>query len=210
MKYFSLVFVVLVLCLWGASPLSAQNTNSSLTPANRRQVAPKQLQNIESSRSGQLQQTRQQNAQRVIQQREQVLQRTDTNRAALQENRENRISLMAQAHADRLTRRFGFYYLRLSKLIDKIQTRLDVLATSGQDTTQAQNALDEASTMLEEANRLAQAAIAEFESAASESQSAAELSRSAAELAKQARAQFVEVVLQLRVVMRLVNQFDQS
>lgn len=184
-------------------PIRAQQARTQLTVRS----------NDESSGSGRVDEVknelierRKENVERVSQQRERVLQKQEEVEEKVQEARENQIARIAQNHSARLTRRFGFYYLRLSGLIDKIQFRLDTFAAASRDVSQAQETLNQASQMLEDANQSAQEVIAEFDSLAESEGSSAELSRQAAKLAQDAQAEFVDVVLQLRLVIRQVNQ----
>lgn len=71
-------------------------------------------------------------------------------------------SKVADNHANRLERRFKFYYERLSKIIVKFQTRIDYLKGKGKDTTAVQTKLDAAKVKLESAKVKGEAAVAAF------------------------------------------------
>lgn len=69
---------------------------------------------------------------------------------------------VAQVHQRRLDRRFGFYYARLSKMIDKVQGWIDRLTDDGKDLSDAQTKLDESSSKLDDAKEAADASIDGF------------------------------------------------
>lgn len=76
----------------------------------------------------------------------------------LQENRDKR----AENHANRLERRFKFYYERMSKIMDKFQKRIDYLKDQGKNVTAVQTKLDSAVAKLEEARKKGEEAISAF------------------------------------------------
>lgn len=211
------VYLLITILLTGVSATSVLAQTRELPV--RAQQARNQLtvRSNESTRSGspedvkaELTERRKENVERIAAQREEIIQKRQEVQERVEERRENQIAQLAQNHSARLTRRFGFYYLRLSGLIDKIQFRLDAFAAAGRDVSEAQKTLNQASQMLEEANQAAQKAIAEFESLAATEESVGDLSRQAAKLAQEAQADFVDVVLQLRLVIRQVNQGAES
>lgn len=71
-------------------------------------------------------------------------------------------SKVAENHANRLERRFKFYYERLSKIIVKFQARIDYLKGKGKDTAAVQTKLDAAKAKLESAKVKGEAAVAAF------------------------------------------------
>lgn len=71
-------------------------------------------------------------------------------------------SKVAENHANRLERRFKFYYERLSKIMVKFQARIDYLKDQGKDTAAVQTKLDAAKAKLESAKVKGEAAVAAF------------------------------------------------
>lgn len=150
---------------------------------------------------------RQQNLEQAEQQRQQAIERQQAARQEMQDRQQLARDRMAQLHADRLERRFGFYYLRLGNIIERLQSRLDSMSAEGTNVEDAQEALDSASDKLDEAYELAQQAISQFQEA-SQGQSMDEMARSAASLALRAQTMFVEVVMDLRKVVRIAQAAD--
>lgn len=83
-------------------------------------------------------------------------------RQDLQAGREQIRSDIASAHANRLERRFRFYYDRLSGIAHRLQLRLDTLKAGGRDTTQAQKDLDDAVSKLSNAQSKGEQAVNGF------------------------------------------------
>jgi len=73
--------------------------------------------------------------------------RMDEFKDNMQEGRSN----VAENHANRLEKRFAFYYSRLSNIITRFQKRLDILKAEGKDITSASTKLTAVKTMLESA-----------------------------------------------------------
>ena len=71
-------------------------------------------------------------------------------------------SKVAENHANRLERRFKFYYERLSRIMDKFQARIEYLKTQDKDTTVVQTKLDAAKAKLEAAKVKGEEAVAAF------------------------------------------------
>lgn len=82
----------------------------------------------------------------------------------VQEIRQEIQNRVAQVHANRLTKRFDFYYMRFSNIITRFQTRLDILKSNGKDTPSTQAKLELVKTKLADAKTAGDAAIATLES----------------------------------------------
>lgn len=80
----------------------------------------------------------------------------------IQEKRQEVRAKVAEVHANRLEKRFSFYYRRLSGLATKIENRLGIMAGNGKDVAAAQAKVDEAQVKLEEAKAAGDEAIAQF------------------------------------------------
>lgn len=123
-----------------------------------------------------------------------------------QDNRQNLRSSVAENHANRLERRFGFYFARLGNIIARFQRRLDALKTAGKDTTAVQAKLDAAKSKLAEAKAKGAEAIAAFKAIdpAKFSEQRAE-AFAARDLATAARKLFVETHTLLKEALRLLK-----
>ncbi len=82
--------------------------------------------------------------------------------AAIQEIRQENRSKVAENHANRLERRFGFYYDRLSKIIVRFEARLVILDNAGKNTADSKAKLALAKTKLEAAKVAGQEAVVQF------------------------------------------------
>ena len=82
--------------------------------------------------------------------------------AAIQEIRQENRSKVAENHANRLERRFGFYYDRLSKIIVRFEARLVILDNAGKNTADSKAKLALAKTKLEAAKVAGQEAGVQF------------------------------------------------
>ena len=71
-------------------------------------------------------------------------------------------SNVAQNHANRLERRFEFYYKRLNNIITRFESRLELLKNGGKNTSAAQLKLDAAKAKLEAAKLKGEEAVAAF------------------------------------------------
>lgn len=72
------------------------------------------------------------------------------------------INNVSARHANRLERRFNFYYTRLNNIILRFQKRLDILKADGKDIAGVQAKLDLTKTKLEEAKAKGLEAVAAF------------------------------------------------
>ena len=111
--------------------------------------------------------------------------------AEIQEIRQENRNKVAENHASRLERRFGFYYDRLSKIIVRFESRLVILDSAGKNTTDAKAKLALAKTKLEAAKVAGENAISQFRAItpAKFSEQKTEV-KAARDLAKSARALF--------------------
>ena len=147
--------------------------------------------------------TRIENRQEV---REEIRENREEVRELRQENRQEVRSVVAENHANRLERRFKFYYDRLSGIASRIQTRLDTLKSNGKDTTTALAKLTEAKTKLESAKTLGAQSVAAFRAidpANFEEQKTE--AKAARDLANQARAAFKDALALLKAVLKEVK-----
>jgi len=71
-------------------------------------------------------------------------------------------SNVAENHANRLERRFAFYYSRLSNIITRFEKRLDILKADGKDVSAISAKLTEVKTKLESAKAKGVEAVAAF------------------------------------------------
>lgn len=78
------------------------------------------------------------------------------------EDRQERRSNIAENHANRLERRFTFYYTRLSNIIIRFEKRLDILKADGKDIAAVSAKLTEVKTKLESAKAKGAEAVAAF------------------------------------------------
>jgi hypothetical protein len=106
---------------------------------------------------------------------------------------------VAAIHAARLEKRFSFYYQRLTKIAEKIEARLQVLADEGVDVSAAQQGLTNALLLLEEAMERSNAAIADFKSINPEQyQTQRQIALQARDEARQSRQLFMQAMQELR------------
>lgn len=82
--------------------------------------------------------------------------------AEIQEIRQETRNKVAENHANRLERRFGFYYDRLSQIIVRFESRLAILDNAGKNTTDSKAKLVLAKTQLSEAKVMGEVAVAAF------------------------------------------------
>lgn len=83
-------------------------------------------------------------------------------RQDLNENRDGISNKVAQNHANRLKRRFQFYYDRFTNIIARFKARLAILEGQGKNITAVTAKLDLAKTKLEEAKAKGIEAVAAF------------------------------------------------
>lgn len=69
---------------------------------------------------------------------------------------------IAENHANRLERRFKFYYERMIMITERFQKRIDTLKEAGKDTANVQSKLDSTKTKLEEARKKGEEAVTAF------------------------------------------------
>lgn len=122
------------------------------------------------------------------------------------ENRQEVRSVIAENHANRLERRFKYYYDRLSGIAKRIETRLATLKSQGKDTASADAKLTSAKTTLESAKSLADQAVAAFRAidpAKFDEQKAEALA--ARDLANQARVAFKDALSLFKSVLKEVK-----
>lgn len=150
-----------------------------------------------------LRETRQENRREV---REEVKENRDEMRDLRSENRQEMRSMVAENHANRLERRFKFYYDRLSGIAARLQNRLDTLKSNGKDTASALAKLTEAKTKLESAKTLGAQSVAAFRAidpAKFEEQKTE--AKAARDLANQARVAFKESLVLFKNVLKEVK-----
>lgn len=150
-----------------------------------------------------LRETRMENRQ---ERREEVQENRQEVRELRQENRQEVRSMVAENHANRLERRFKFYYDRLSGIASRIQTRLDTLKSNGEDTTAALSKLTEAKTKLESAKTLGAQSVAAFRAIdPTNFEEQKTEAKAARDLANQARAAFKDALLLFKNVLKEVK-----
>lgn len=150
-----------------------------------------------------LRETRQENRREV---REEIKENREEMRELRTENRQEVRSMVAENHANRLERRFKFYYDRLSGIATRLQTRLDSLKSTGKDTSSALSKLTEAKTKLESAKTLGAQSVAAFRAidpAKFEEQKAE--AKAARDLANQARVAFKDALVLFKSVLKEVK-----
>jgi hypothetical protein len=122
------------------------------------------------------------------------------------DNRQERRSSVAENHASRLERRFGFYFTRLDNIMTRFQKRLDTLTAAGKDTAAVQAKLDAAKAKLVEAKTKGAQAVAAFKAIDpakfSEQRTEAFAAR---DLANAARKLFMETHTLLKEALRLLK-----
>lgn len=102
-------------------------------------------------------------------------------------------SEIAYRHASRLETNFENYYLRISRIIDKIQTKITDTKTA--DTSSAQSKLNEAKTKLNDAKKISDSAISQFKSVSQGNvEDQKEKLKEARSTAQSARISFVEAL----------------
>ncbi len=129
-------------------------------------------------------------------------QNRDEQQQLRQENRQETRSNVAENHANRLEKRFGLYYQRLSNIIERFQLRLAALKSTGIDTSTVSATLATAQTKLSDAKSKGEQAIAAFRAIDpakfSEQKSQALAAR---DLANQARKLYLEVHLLIKAAL---------
>jgi hypothetical protein len=97
--------------------------------------------------------------------REKIQEKINSFREKTEERVDNKLNFRDQRaalHADRLQVHFDSYYERITRIIEKVQKRLDVMKNNKKDVSGAQVKLDEAKLKLEEAKKLGDDAISIF------------------------------------------------
>lgn len=91
-----------------------------------------------------------------------------TNKAELKEDVKTMVGTLrtdhAKLHADRLERRFNFYFTRLSNIATRIQTNIDKTKAAGKNVAAVQTQLDTANTTLNQAKTDGASAVSMFRS----------------------------------------------
>lgn len=82
--------------------------------------------------------------------------------AEIQEIRQENRRKVAENHANRLERRFKFYFDRMTSIIARFQARLDTLQTAGKDVSAIQAKLDSTKVKLSEAKTKGESAVVAF------------------------------------------------
>ncbi len=115
------------------------------------------------------------------------------NREEVREQVQEIRSNVAENHANRLERRFAFYYSRLSNIITRFEKRLDILKADGKDVTSVSTKLTEVKSKLESAKAKGVEAVNAFKAIdpAKFSEQKTQV-LSARDLANEARKLFVE------------------
>ena len=122
------------------------------------------------------------------------------------ENHQEIRSLVAENHANRLERRFKFYYDRLSNIARRLETRLATLKSDGKDTSVADTKLTEATTKLETAKSLGEQAVSAFRAIdPAKFAEQKEQALAARDLANQARVAFKEALSIFKSVLKEVK-----
>lgn len=117
----------------------------------------------------------------------------------MQQNRNN----IAAVHAFRLEKRFTFYYQRLTKIAEKIETRLQLLADEDIDVTSAQQSLANTLLLLEQAMEQSNIAIANFKSIdPTQYQTQRQLALQARDEAIKARQLFNQALIEMQQVVQ--------
>ncbi len=135
--------------------------------------------------------------------REEVRENREEVRELRQENRQEVRSVVAENHANRLERRFKYYYDRLSGIATRLQKRLDTLESEGKDVGAAETKLSEAKAKLESAKTLGAQSVTAFRAidpAKFEEQKAE--AKAARDLAVQARTAFKDSLLLFKNVLK--------
>lgn len=128
-------------------------------------------------------------------------------REQVRERRLESVEARLHRHADRLDRRFTFYYSRLTLIADKIEKRLSVLSSDGKDVTDARAKLAEARSQIEAAKALGNQAVAAFSSimVTDDRDALRAAIKSAKDIVKQTREACRSAVSLLKETVRLVR-----
>ncbi|MBD3250681.1 MAG: hypothetical protein GF381_03895 [Candidatus Pacebacteria bacterium] len=139
--------------------------------------------------------------------KERVRERVENAQEQAAQNRQQARERLAEIHARRLQRRFNFYYQRLTKLAEKLQTRLNQLELNPEVEQQVQEKLNQAFAYLETAQAQAETSVELFESIDPDQyQAQRQIALQARDQAMTARNNFRSALVELKEAVKLALQ----